>query len=253
MSILDKIGAHPDALACGVHMPYDKAAALTLQEKDEAPTALHNNCSGKHAGMLALAKYHGWPIGGYETAIHPVQQAMLDVVAQFAGLQPEEVAVGVDGCSVCTFGISLHRMATSFARLAEPQYWPEPRRSAVERINKAMVAHPEMVAARHGRLDTDLMKAANGTLIAKGGAEGLHCSARLASAGGGAIGVAVRLLDGDPSQRARNPATVEALRQAGLLDEDALSKLEMYWMEEVRNRPGDVVGVIRPAFTLSAG
>ncbi|MBF6611727.1 MAG: asparaginase [Chloroflexi bacterium] len=250
-SILDKIGCGPDALSCGVHAPYDKVAARELEERGEAPTALHNNCSGKHAGMLALARFYGWPIGGYENRIHPVQEMMLEVVAQFAGLTPNEVAIGVDGCSVCTFGISVHRMAVSFARLAQPQYWPEPRRSAVERIDHAMITHPEMVAARNNRIDTDLMRAAGGKLIAKAGAEGVYCVAQLATWQEPSIGFALKLLDGDVQGRARNPSVVEGLRQAGLLDEETLNKLELYWMEEVRNRPGDVVGVVRPAFTLS--
>ena len=137
------------------------------------------------------------------------------------------------------------------ARLAEPQFWPEPRRSAVQRILDAMLAHPEMIAARQGRIDTDLMRAARGTVIAKAGAEGVYCAARLPAHGRPAAGFALKLLDGDPMGRARNPAVIEALRQAGFLDEDALNKLENYWMEEVRNRPGEVVGMIRPAFTLS--
>src|SRR5687767_10841655 len=81
--LLAKIGLSEEALACGAHVPYDKAEAHELAERGESPTPLHNNCSGKHAGMLALAKFHGWPVGGYEMAQHPVQQAMLQVVAEF--------------------------------------------------------------------------------------------------------------------------------------------------------------------------
>ncbi|HET9493101.1 MAG TPA: asparaginase [Chloroflexia bacterium] len=250
-SILNKIGLEPDALACGIHMPYDKDAARELEERGGHPTVLHNNCSGKHAGMLALAKFHGWPVGGYEMARHPVQKLMLETVGQFADLAPEDIHVGVDGCGVSTFGISVLRMAMSFARFAQPDAWPEPRRSALRRIAAAMVEHPEMVAARRGRIDTDIMRAAGGTLIAKAGAEGIYCVAQLATDASPAIGFAMKLLDGDPMGRARNPAVVEGLRQAGLLDEEALGKLEKYWMEEVRNRPGDIVGMVRPAFTLS--
>ncbi len=249
-SILDKIGCGIDALACGVHPPLDKDAARAMLEREEAPTAIYNNCSGKHAGMLALARFNGWPIGGYENPRHPVQQIMLQTVADFASLRPDEVPVGVDGCGVCTFGLSLHRMALSFARLGQPEYWPEPRRTAVRRITMAMTRHPEMVAARQGRIDTDLMVAAGGSLIAKAGAESLFCVSKLGNGSEPATGFALKLLDGDASGRARNPAIVEALRQADFLHEDALNKLEKYWMEEVRNRPGDVVGVVRPAFTL---
>lgn len=251
MNILDKIGVRPDALACGVHMPYDKATSEQLEESGDAPTALHNNCSGKHAGMLALARFYGWPIGGYENPHHPVQQLLREVVAQFAGMEPKQVAVGVDGCGVCTFSVPVSRMALSFARLAQPGFWPEPRRGAVRRITHAMIAHPEMVAARQGRIDTDLMRAAGGTVIAKAGAEGVYCAARLAIDGEPGAGFALKLLDGDTQGRARNPAVIEALRQAGFLDEQTLNKLESYWLEEVRNRPGDVVGMVRPAFTLN--
>lgn len=252
LSILDKIGVGTDALACGVHVPYDRAAAHALEERGESPNVLHNNCSGKHAGMLALAKFNGWPIGGYESIHHPVQQIMLKVVAEFAGLSPDDIPVGVDGCSVCTFGMPVYSMAMSFARLADPNFWPDPRRSAVRRIIAAMTAYPEMVDAMREGFDTDLMRAADKTLIAKGGAEGLQCAALLASNDSAALGFAVKLLDGDRINRARNPVTVEGLRQAGMISEDALNKLEGYWMEEVRNRPGDVVGMVRPAFTLEA-
>ncbi|HEY0068433.1 MAG TPA: asparaginase [Chloroflexia bacterium] len=251
LSILDKVGLGPDALACGPHIPYDAAAARMLAEREGSPTALHNNCSGKHAGMLALARFHGWPVGGYESHLHPVQRAMREVVAEFAGLDPEDIPVGVDGCSVLTFAISVHAMAMSFARLAEPDYWPEPRRSAVRRIIRAMVAYPEYVAARQQRFDTDLMRAAGGTLVSKVGAEGVFCAGLLGVEGRPATGLALKVLDGDNSLRARNPAVTESLRQTGMLTEEALNKLEMYWAEEIRNRAGDLVGMVRPAFTLS--
>jgi L-asparaginase II len=251
LGILDKIGLGPDALACGTHMPLDKATARTMQGRGEHPTVLHHNCSGKHAGMLALARYHGWPVGGYELPRHPVQKALLQVIADFAGVAPEAIPVGVDGCSVCTFGLSLHSMATSFARLGQPDYWPEPRRSAVRLIADAMTTHPEMVAATEGRIDTDLMRAGHHLLISKAGAEAVHCVALLATGEQPAIGFALKLLDGDVSGRALNPAIIEGLRQAGFLTEEMLNKLDKYWLEEVRNNSSDVVGMVRPAFTLS--
>jgi L-asparaginase II len=251
MSILKKIDLGPDALACGTHTPLSKEVARHLRERNEAPTVLRNNCSGKHAGMLALARFHGWPVGGYETRMHPVQQYMLEVAAEFAGLEPDQMPVGVDGCGVCTFGLSIHAMAVSFARLCEPSFWQEPRRSAVERIINAMVKHPEMVGYSYGNIDTDIMRVGGGRVISKRGAEGVYCAGRRADTESGALGFAMKILDGDSDGRARNPAIIEGLRQAGFLDEDALNKLENYWMEEVRNRPGDVVGMVRPAFTLS--
>jgi L-asparaginase II len=251
LGILDKIGLGPDALACGTHMPLDKATARAMQQRGEQPTVLHHNCSGKHSGMLALARFNGWPIGGYELPRHPVQQTLLQVIADFAGLPANTIPIGVDGCGVCTFGLSLHSMATSFARLGQPDYWPEPRRSAVRLIADAMTSYPEMVAARQDRIDTDLMRAGHHLLISKAGAEGVHCVALLATEEQPAIGFALKLLDGDVSHRALNPAIIEGLRQAGFLTEDVLNKLDSYWLEEVRNNSNDVVGMVRPAFTLS--
>lgn len=253
LSILGKIGVGPEALACGVHEPHVKEAARKLREQGEHPSVLHNNCSGKHAGMLALARYHDWPIGGYENPRHPVQETLLQVIAQFAGVPADQIPTGTDGCGVVTFGLSVHEMATSFARLAESVYWPEPRRSAVERIVRAMTAHPEIVGARHNNIDTDIMRAGRGSVISKRGAEGAYCAALVAREGRQSLGFALKIFDGDVAGRARNPAIMEGMRQAGFLDEDALNKLEGYWMEEIRNRPGDVVGVVRPAFTLSTG
>jgi L-asparaginase len=142
-------------------------------------------------------------------------------------------------------------MAVSFARLARAAYWPEPRRGAILRVQRAMTTHPEMVGYRHNNLDTDVMRAGSGSLLSKGGAEGVYCAARVSANGEQpALGLALKILDGDTSGRARRPAALEALRQAGFLDAHALDKLDPYRIEEVRNRPGDLVGTVRPAFTL---
>ena len=114
-----------------------------------------------------------------------------------------------------------------------------------------MTEHPEMVGYSYGNIDTDIMRVGKGMVISKRGAEGVYCAGRRANSGSGALGFALKILDGDVEGRARNPAIIEGLRQAGFLDEDALNKLENYWMEEIHNRPGDVVGMVRPAFTLS--
>jgi L-asparaginase II len=251
MGILEKLRLGPDALACGVHWPLSKERTRIMRDRGESPTVLNNNCSGKHSGMLALAKFHGWPVGGYQLRIHPVQETMMTTIAEFAGVEPGQLRLGVDGCSVVTFGLPLHNMAVSFARLAQPDFWPEPRRSALRRIIGAMTSHPEMVGNPEGNIDTDIMRAGKGQVISKRGAEGAYCAGKVADDDGPALGFAMKILDGDLEGRARNPAIVEGLRQAGFLGEDALNKLEKYWMEEVRNRADDVVGMIQPAFTLS--
>src|SRR5579859_1371845 len=119
-AMLEKIGLGPEWLACGAHAPYDRRAAAALAEAGEVPAALHNNCSGKHAGMLTLCAFYGWDPAGYQTAAHPVQQLMLETVADFCDLAPDAIYQGTDGCSVVTFGVSTYHMAYSFARLVQP-------------------------------------------------------------------------------------------------------------------------------------
>ena len=251
-SILRKIGLGSEWLACGVHPPYDKRAAAALAAAGGRPEALHNNCSGKHAGMLALCAFHGWNPAGYERPEHPVQRLMLATVADFCGLSPDRVATGTDGCSVVTFGVETYHMALSFARLAHPpDDWSPARREACRRVVAAMLAHPEMVAARQDRLDTDLMRAFEGRLIAKAGAEGVYCMAWLPAGDAPASGLALKLLDGDEGGRARNAAVMGLLEQDGLLDDRLRSQLATYIERPIINRAGLVVGSVLSALQLN--
>lgn len=250
-AILAKIGAGPEALHCGVHPAYDKGTAAAMRARGEEPTVLNNNCSGKHAGMLALARFHGWSLDGYWEADHPVQQTMRQVIADFCGVPADQIAQGVDGCSVITFGVPITAMALSFARLVDPPAtWPAARRAACAEVVAAMAAHPEMVAGRHERLDTDLMRATGGRLIAKAGAEAVYCMARRPGDGTPGLGLALKLLDGDEGGRARNPAVMGLLRAAGLLTPEEAEALAAYTEPPVRNRRGDVVGRVYSPVTL---
>jgi L-asparaginase II len=251
-SILGKIGLGPEWLACGAHPPYDKRAAAALAASGAAAVALHNNCSGKHAGMLALCAFHGWNPAGYERPEHPVQRLMLATVADFCGLSPGQIALGTDGCSVVTFGVGTDQMALSFARLAQPpDSWSPGRMEACGRVVAAMLAHPEMVAARQDRLDTDLMRAFEGRLIAKAGAEGVYCMALLPAGAAPAQGLALKLLDGDEGGRARNAAVMGLLEQDGLLDDHLRERLGSYIERPIINRAGLVVGSVRSALQLN--
>jgi L-asparaginase II len=167
-ALLDKAPATEDDLECG--------------PDGNPPRRINHNCSGKHAGMLALCRTKGWPLEGYRLAEHPCQQAMVAAVASAAGLNP--VATAIDGCGVITFALPLQAMATAFTRVDE-------------RVAFAMRAHPELIRGPRG-LDTNLMQAFPGW-IAKGGAEGLLC----ASASDG-LGLALKVEDG--STRALRPA-----------------------------------------------
>jgi L-asparaginase II len=207
-SLLAKAPATEDELECGT------------VGSEAGPTRLEHNCSGKHAGMLAACRAHGWDSRDYRLASHPVQLACLAEIATAAGLPPGHVPFGVDGCGVPTWAMSLQQMAVMFSRLEERDGGPT--------VAAAMRAHPELIRGPRAA-DTMLMQALPGW-TAKGGAEGLFCAA-----GPDGLGVAFKVEDGNG--RAVRPAVAELLRRLGLeTDELPVVPLE--------NSRGEVVGEI---------
>lgn len=245
-SILAKIGLNEEALHCGTHYPFDKIASQRLREAKKEPSLLHNNCSGKHAGMLALALHKGHPIEGYERLGHPVQEAVLQTIADFAGMEPRTVIIAVDGCGAPTFALPLRRAALAYARLVNPRHFPPSRREACRRVVQAMRSHPEMVGGSGGRLETELMRLKPNTLVAKAGAEGYFALGISREEGG--WGVAIKMEDGSP--RGRSPVVIETLYQLGLLSREDLERLNAYYQPRVKNRHGRVVGEVRARFRL---
>ena len=183
-ALLEKAPASVDELECG--------------PEGEPPSPLNHNCSGKHAGMLALCRAHGWPSEGYRLPDHPVQRAMLAVHAEAAEVAEEEMPTGIDGCGVLTFALPLERMAHAFARFEQLD--------GGERVASGMRAYPELI---RGPVATDsrLMRLLPGW-IAKGGAEGLLCAA------GNGVGVALKAADGNG--RALGPAAAQVFAELGL-------------------------------------
>lgn len=240
-SLLQRIGLDGEALACGAHAPFHAAARRELREAGLEPVRLHNNCSGKHAGMMALARVHGWDPTGYQLPEHPVQQRILSELQRWSGVPPEAMPIGTDGCGVVTVGMPLRNMALAYARLAaaaregerEPTY-----------VVGAMTSYPEMVAGE-GRLCTDLMERAHGRLFAKVGAEGVYS----VGVPGAELGVALKVEDG--STRALAPAVLAVLRQLDLISEDDLGALHEHAFPELRNTRGEMIGQIRPNLELS--
>jgi L-asparaginase len=203
--LLAKAPATEDDLECGLQ-----------QGREQRPLA--HNCSGKHAGFLAVCHARGWPTRGYRFADHPMQQLLHQEVADAAELRPEEIPAAVDGCGVLTFALTLERMAYSFSRLATL--------SAGDKIAAAMAAHPGLIGYEQGATDTDLMRLRPGW-IAKGGAEGLIC---VASPEG--LGVALKAEDG--AMRGLRPALAGFLG----LGED-------WGTTPVENMHGEVIGEVR--------
>jgi len=250
-SMLEKIGLDERALKCGSHEPFSAEVARELSRKQEVPGVLQNNCSGKHAGMLALAKYVGAPTATYDEWTNAVQQMIAGTISQFTDLPIEAIAIGVDGCGVPVFGISVHAMALMYARLVSPpKVFDSSIRDACQRIVQAMINFPEMVGGARDRLDTELISAGSGRLISKIGAEGVYTVEVLPSdKWPHGLGLALKIEDGD-DRRARPPAVIEALRQLHVLAPGDLSALSSYAPTPITNRRGERVGEARASFML---
>ena len=251
-SMLKKIGLGPEALKCGVHEPFSAEASSTLRRLGEQPNVLQNNCSGKHAGMLALALHLGAPTETYDEPTNPVQLAIGKAIAQFSDVPIEDIAVGTDGCGVPVFGVTVKAMALMYARLvAPPGEFDEATRSACARIVSAMTTYPELIGGTTDRLDTEMMRAAKGRLISKVGAEGVYTVGVLpCDDWPRGLGLALKIEDGD-DHRARPTVVIEALRQLGVLHDESLEAVSRYAFFPVRNRRGDVVGEVTPEFRLN--
>ena len=241
--VLRLAGNAPQDLACGTHLPFDRTTAAALLRSGTAPNVLHSNCSGKHAGMLALAKHLGAPTEGYRRPDHPVQRLIAATVCRFTGLEPDEIVIGVDGCGAPTFGLSVERMALAFARLVRTDGLPETDQHAAMTVRSAMTTHPHLVGGT-GHADSDLMRVAGGRIVMKGGASGVLC----AGVEGG-IGVAVKLESGAGRGMAV-PIVIEVLRWLGALSDPEVDRLGAHAPPAVRNVGGDTVGETRVAFAL---
>jgi L-asparaginase II len=250
-SMLEKIGLGPDTLKCGVHEPYSPQAAAALRARNEEPNVLHNNCSGKHVGMLAVALHVGAPIENYESPENPVQIAIAEAVSQFTDVPVEDFAVGVDGCAAPIFGVSVRAMAFGYARLVSPPpTFDDATRAACERIVRVMTSYPELIGGTSERLDTEIMRAARGRVVSKVGAEGVYTAGILpCERWPNGLGLALKIEDGD-DKRARPTVVVESLRQLGVLYDDSLEAVSRYAFFPVKNRSDDVVGEIRASFEL---
>lgn len=234
---LQRIGLSDRDLACGFHEPLDPESLARIRRHPEDRSPLYNNCSGKHAGMLALALAEGWPTRGYEQAGHPVQQLMRKTVAEACGLPPESLAVAVDGCSVSVFGVPLAAMARAYARFVAASAGGGARDRALARIREAMRAWPRATGGA-GRLSTELMERTGGRLVAKGGAEGLEC----AGLPGRRLGIALKCEDGQA--RGLGPALLALLDHLGFAADEEVERLADLRRPVIRNHAGLEVGAL---------
>lgn len=238
-SIQKKAGLEVDDLQCGFHLPLHEASAQAHIRENKEKSPLYNNCSGKHSGMLALAKYRGWPLATYLQPDHPVQKSIRAKVSQFSGLPEAETKTGVDGCGAPVFYLPVKNMALMYARIAEGTL------SQSGRVFDVMSANPDMVAGA-GRLDTAMMHALNGRLLSKVGAEGIRCvGVRGATR---TLGIALKIEDG--SARVSGVVMLEVLAQLGLISAVELSGLQEFRRPVLHNCSGRKIGEIRAEIDL---
>ncbi len=247
-----KIGVSETDLLCGTHYPMHEPTARAMRERGETPTSNRHNCSGKHTGMLANAKMRHFSIADYLNPEHPVQKVILQTFAEMVSLLPERIPVGIDGCSAPTFATPLTNAAQAYALLADPSGLPEKRAAALRRIANAMTAHPDMVAGP-GRWDTIIMQVTGGRVISKGGAEGYQGMALRPGALGPAspaLGIALKVSDGDQGGRAVGTAALSVLVQLGALNAEEIVQLAAFDRRPLYNWRKLEIGEVRAAFSL---
>jgi L-asparaginase II len=262
-SIHNKVGVMEDDLLCGIHWPSHPPTVKAMQARGEKPTPNRHNCSGKHSGMLAFARLSDWSINNYIDPNHPVQQAIIHTFSDMCELPIEQIHLGIDGCSAPNFAVPLFNAALAYSRLCDPERLPTERANACRTITSAMMSHPEMVGGPDS-FDTQLMKIMEGKLVCKGGAEGYQGIGILAGAmgpGTPALGIVVKISDGDLGGRSRFPndtgaharpaVVLEILRQLGAISNAELTNLTDYSTTfQLQNWRGLIVGDGKPCFEL---
>jgi L-asparaginase II len=235
LSVLAKIDLDEASLHCGTHPPIHEDTARMLWREAKDPSAVYNNCSGAHTGMLVACVAEGWPIDTYEQPDHPLQRRTRSILAAFAGMAEQAVRWATDNCAVPTFRVPISRAATAFARIVSGEGISADLRDAGIRVNTAMISYPEMVGGEQS-WDTALMRAAHGSLLAKGGADGFQGIGTETMR----LGIAVKISDGN--SKATPPAILAVLEHLGVLDDEVLEHLRALAGTEILNHRGEVVG-----------
>jgi L-asparaginase II len=235
--MLDDLGLEEGDLVCGPQEPLSSRGARIARDSGIRPTRLHNNCSGKHAAMLARAHTEQWSTEGYERSDHPVQRDATEEIAHWTGIAVDRLACAVDGCGVVVYGLPLSAMARAYHRLAVAA--AENVDEAV-RVVHAMRTRPFLVGGTD-RFDSVLIEETEGRVLAKIGAEGVHSVAVLDQG----IGVAVKVEDG--AARAQYPAVLRLLQLLDVLPESLSPRLSELLARPVRNTRGEIVGELLPA------
>ena len=240
--ILAKVGLTPSDLRCGAHWPIAQAAAAVVA-RSGAPTPLHNNCSGKHAGFLCVARALGVDHADYWRPEHPVQCLVRSVLEDFTGAALGEACCAIDGCSVPTWAVPLRNLAHGFAKFGTGRGMSGERARAAARLRRACANNPWYVAGTD-RFCTEIMQLFGERVFVKTGAEGVYC-ATLPQQG---LGIAIKCDDG--SSRAAQAITAAVIARCSPLAASERAALERFFAPSLRNWNGFEVGQIRMADTL---
>lgn len=239
-AVLSRAGLGPSDLECGAHLPTHLPSQHALIRSGAAPSPLHNNCSGKHAAMLATAVHRNEPTRGYIDPDHPVQRRALRVLEEMCGFDLSAAPRGIDGCGLPQIAIPLNALARAIARFGAPDTLPTPRADACRRIAAAMIANPLMIAGT-GRFCTQAMEIAAGKAVMKTGAEGMYMAAVPAKG----LGIALKIEDG--GARAAEVVMAALLARHAGLDDAQQTRLAALLHPPITNVAGLRVGKISPA------
>ena len=240
--MLARVGLDARALQCGSQTPGDPEARNALREAHAKPTALHNNCSGKHAGFLALTVHLGADPEHYLDPDSPAQKLVRAAVLDMTGVADRDMYTAVDGCSAPTFRMPLSALATSFARVSNPEGLAPARRAACERMLEAVAANPALIAGNYQRICTDIARVTRGRLFPKVGGEAVYAI----GVRGAGRALAIKIDDGN--YRGMHPVIVELLRRFGFATKAELAALESWEEKHITNWSGLEVGRTEVAF-----
>ncbi len=226
-SIQAKAGLQESDLMCGVHPLSHAPTVEAMRRRGESISPNRHNCSGKHTGMMAHARLHGWTIADYINRSHPVQQEIEQTFIEMCGISQDEVRRGIDGCSAPNFAVPLRSSALAYARMADPSGLSPARAEACRTITTAMRANPDMVGGPDS-FDTLLMQVTGDRIFCKGGAEGYQVMGLLPGAtgpGSPALGIALKISEGDQRGLTRPAVVLDLLRQLGAITPAELKTL----------------------------
>lgn len=232
-SMIRKAGAVPELLRCGGHVPLSREVYEQYVREGRFWARLEDNCSGKHAGMIAATRAYGEDAARYAEDGARVQRENLANIALFTGVPAERIGRGIDGCAAPNFAVPVSAMALAMARFTSPEGMPDAKQAIARRITACVLAHPDMIAGPR-RLDTRLIRASGGTLLSKEGAEGVQVVGLI----GRRTGLAVKIADG--GKRAAEFVIATLLVELGAVSAQEIGYEERF--RNVRNREGAVVG-----------